>query len=125
MYSLGVNTGTSEDAELFGIAAALHLAAEKAKKDRGVRHVRVLSDCVRVMQGIQRGSITHLGPAVSSPWALQQVYDNADILVGLGVKVELVWVKGHAQSEGNCGADAAATEVVQIQKGNKEKPRFL
>ena len=34
-------------------------------------------------------------------------------------------MKGHAQSEGNYCADAAAREVVQIQTGNKEEPRLL
>jgi ribonuclease HI len=125
MYSLGVNTGTSADAELFGIAAGLRLAVEKAEKDVGVKHVRILSDCVRVMKGIQDGTITLLGPAVSSPWALQQVYDHADILVRKGIKIELVWVKGHALSEGNAHADRAAAEVVKMQKGSKEKARFV
>jgi ribonuclease HI len=125
MYSLGVNTGTSTNAELFGIAAALRLAVEMAGKDGGMKHVRVLSDCATVMKGIQDASITLLGPAVFSPEALQQVYGNADFLVGLGVKVELVWVKGHAQSEGNRHADRVAAEVVWMQKGNKEKARFV
>jgi ribonuclease HI len=127
MYSLGVHTGSGADAELFGITAALHLAAEKAEKDKGVVHVRILSDCVRVMQATMsgKGKGLVLRPAATSPWALQQIYDYADILVGMGVEVELAWVKGHAQSGGNNHADRVAREVVRMQKGSKENARFL
>jgi hypothetical protein len=43
----------------------------------------------------------------------------------MGVKLSLAWVKGHAQSEGNNHADRVAKEVVWMQMGSKEKPRFL
>jgi hypothetical protein len=90
IYSLGVHTGTSADAGLFGITTALRLVVEKVGKDAGVKHVRIPLDYARMLQCVWDRGITLLGSAGFSPWALQQVYDNADLLVGLGVEVGLV-----------------------------------
>jgi hypothetical protein len=70
---------------------------------------------MRILQDIEEGTIRNLGPAISSPWALEDVYGLTDFLVDSGVVVELVWVKGHAYSEGNIRADLAAGEASQNQ----------
>jgi len=116
-YELGQDNGTSVDSELFGIAAALGLAAKKVlgSKEKCVERVRVFTDCMALLDGIKEGTTCDLGPAILSPWALQDVYDHTDFLLDLGVVVELIWQKGHAYSEGNIKADWAAYEAVQTQ----------
>jgi ribonuclease HI len=116
-FALGQNTGTSDDAELFAIAAALRLAVEQAQTNEGaaVEVVRIFTDCMALLHGLDSGMIAHLGPAISSPWALQDVYDFTDYLVDRDIAVQLVWLKGHAQSEGNHYADGAAREAVTGQ----------
>jgi ribonuclease HI len=127
MYGLGENTGSINDAELYGIASGLRLAVEKAdKKPPGYyQHVRVLSYSARVLTEIENGRISILGPAVSSPWALQQVYDHTDTLMQMGVDVRLVWVKGHARSEGNGHADRAAGEAVMMQMEGRKRGKWV
>lgn len=56
-----------------------------------------------------------LGPMGQKTWALQDIFDHTDFLVGCGVTVQLVWQKGHAQSTGNCLADKAARNAAQVQ----------
>ncbi|CBX99601.1 hypothetical protein IAQ61_005148 [Plenodomus lingam] len=107
-YPLGKDTGDSMDAEVFGLAAALRLAQDTADEKPWLRVVRIFSDGRRVLEGLRDGYIRSLGPAVSSPWALTQVYNVTRALVRRGITVELVWVKGHAGSEGNYRADLAA-----------------
>jgi ribonuclease HI len=116
-FALGRDTGSSEDAELFAIAAAFRLAVDRTQTNEGdaVEVVRILSDCMAVLQGLDTGTITHLGPAVSSPWALQDIYDFTDFLVERGTAVQLVWLKGHAHSEGNRRADGVAHKAVLKQ----------
>lgn len=118
-YPLGEETGDVKDTELFGIAAALGLAVERRLQDHSIVLVRIFSDSKAVLTGLRSGRIVTLGPACSSPWALQDVYDRTDILRDLGVAVQLVWVKGHARSKGNDCAHAAARGVVnsQMQSG--------
>jgi ribonuclease HI len=117
VHELGYDTGRIADAELFGIAAALRLAVEKvnASEAGAVQRVRIFSDAMRILQDIEEGTIRNLGPAISSPWALEDIYGLTDFLVDSGVVVELVWVKGHAYSEGNIRADLAAGEASQNQ----------
>jgi hypothetical protein len=69
MYGLGENTGTINDAELYGIASALRLAVKKAdKKPPGYyEHVRILSDSARVLRDIEDGRISILGPLSLHP----------------------------------------------------------
>ncbi|KAI8932738.1 hypothetical protein NX059_010228 [Plenodomus lindquistii] len=127
VFSLGINTGTAYDTEIFGIAAALHLTMERMRvmSKPMLKHVRILSDNSTVLDMLERGDIRILGPAVSSPWALTQVYDFTDALVSCGVTVEFVWVKGHAKSEGNRRADAAAGKGYRRQMGNVEGRKWV
>ncbi|KAF2849075.1 hypothetical protein T440DRAFT_469512 [Plenodomus tracheiphilus IPT5] len=118
-FELGRDTGSVHDSELFAIASALRLAMERMRKrpEPMLKFVQILSDSQTVLRGLGGNTIEHLGPAVSAPWALQQVYDFTDALVSGGVAVELVWVKGHALSDGNQRADAAAREGWRRQMG--------
>lgn len=118
---LGRKTGASEDAELHAIAAAADFAAKEVEEGSPIRLVRIFSDCARVLKGIERGTLTLLGPAVSSPWAIEVLYDSTDFLVKRDVKVQLVWVKGHAQSEGNNRADVAARNAARKAAEEEEK----
>tara|TARA_R110002003_G_scaffold244_12_gene17538 strand:+ start:17073 stop:17954 length:882 start_codon:yes stop_codon:yes gene_type:complete len=116
MFSLGLNTGEVKDAELFGIAAALHLAVERVVDGgEAIALVRVFSDSQNVLSGLQDGSITTLGPAIGKNWALENLFERADWLATNGARVELVWVKGHSGSQGNWQADAKAAEAVGMQ----------
>ncbi|KAF2827887.1 hypothetical protein CC86DRAFT_265245, partial [Ophiobolus disseminans] len=116
-YELGEATGSSSDAELFGVAAALGLAVERVLRSEAgsVERVRVFTDNRLNLEAIEAGTIRLFGPAVSAPWALQNIYDHVDFLVERGVRVELVWLKAHALSEGNIKADQAAFGAVQKQ----------
>ncbi|RMZ68592.1 reverse transcriptase [Pyrenophora seminiperda CCB06] len=112
---LGQDTGSSMDAELYAIKASLELAIGRAQEDPWIRHVRILSDCMVVLEGLQSGKICNLGPAVSSTWALQSVYDLTDYLISGLVSVDLVWVKAHAGSAGNEHADKLAKRAAWSQ----------
>ncbi|KAH7080963.1 hypothetical protein FB567DRAFT_412433, partial [Paraphoma chrysanthemicola] len=126
-YSLGVNTGNSQDAELFGISAALGLALERVVVEgEAIELVRIFSDAQKVLDALANGNPNVLGPAGRKSWALGDVYEWADALVKAGVKVELVWVKGHSQSMGNRLADEAAVSAANMQKESLGKgKRFL
>ena len=117
-FPLGLETGSVTDTKLFGIAAALGLAVERIGS---ISVVKVFSDSQTVLRGIQRSDIWSLGRAVSSPWALEDVYNHAEVLTKAGVGVELVWVKGHAWSIGNIKADGAAAEAARSQLGMKRR----
>ena len=123
-FALGHETGESADAELFGIAAALGLAVEKVEQQQKIERVRVFSDCADVLEWIKDGTISILGPAVGPIWALQEVFDCVDFLAENQVEVELVWVKGHAKSEGNRAADRAASAGAKMQ-GVRGKRGFV
>ena len=112
---LGQDTGSSTDAELYAIKAALELAEGRIWGAPWIRHVWIFSDCLGVLQGLKSGKIIDLGPAIPPSWALKDVYDLTDRLIGKKVTVELVWVKAHAESTGNQRADAAADRAVRSQ----------
>ncbi|KAE8864358.1 hypothetical protein PTNB29_04322 [Pyrenophora teres f. teres] len=116
---LGQDTGSSTDTELYAIKAALQLAVERTEDAPGIRHVWILSDCLPVLQGLESGKIIDLGPAVSSSWALKDVYDLTDRLIRDSVTVDIVWVKAHAQSTGNQHADAAAARAASSQRSRE------
>jgi len=121
-FALGINTGDIADAELFALAAALGFAVKQVEQGKDVQQVRVYTDCMRILLGIEKGSIDNLGPAIGGTWALQQLYDCADWLEGNGVGVELVWVKGHAGEYGNELADKAAKRGLRSQIEKLGKP---
>lgn len=115
-FELGQDTGDSYDTEVFGVAAALGLAVEKVRSwGSAVQIVRIFSDCRNVLQSLEHSTTMALGPAGQKTWALQDIYDHTDFLVGRGVTVQLVWLKGHALSTGNCLADKAARDAAQVQ----------
>lgn len=118
-YKLGRYTGCSEDAEIFAIAAALGRARKEVERNRHIRIVKIFSDAQSVLQALGKGTLSHFGPMLAKKTALEGLYERTDTLTAQGVAVELVWVKGHAESEGNRLADHAADDAVteQIELG--------
>lgn len=114
-YHLGRHTGASNDAELFAIAAALGRAKKAVGENEQIQLVRIYTDAKAVLEGLANGSQSEFGPMINPKTALQGVYERAEWLLARGIKLELIWVKGHAESEGNKWADQAATRAVQEQ----------
>ncbi|KAF1837435.1 hypothetical protein BDW02DRAFT_142116 [Decorospora gaudefroyi] len=119
-YQLGRYTGESADAELYALAAALGLAKQEVEKEEeeGVRRlalIRVYTDAKNVLDSIVAWTCLTLGPLISPRTALQSLFECAEWLRDNGVEVELHWVKGHANSDGNELADRSATEAVTAQ----------
>ncbi|KAH4021905.1 hypothetical protein HBH98_164010 [Parastagonospora nodorum] len=126
-FELGQDTGESSDTELFAVAAALGLTVEKFRGEgSAVRAVRIFSDCRSLLLSLERGTTMTLGPVGQKTWALQDIFDHTNFLVGRGVTVQLVWQKGHAQSAGNCLADKAARKaaLVQLQLPTTKKSKW-
>lgn len=115
-YPLGRHTGWSSDGELFAIAAALGRARKEVNRNEHIERVRVYTDAKSVLEELADGHHHTIGPMINKKTALQGLYERAEWLVSEGVKLELIWVKGHAQSEGNMWADRAATEAVNDQR---------
>lgn len=112
---LGIDTGESVDAELFAVAAALRIAEACHFRNEELEVVQIFSDCLFLLEALEYGRITDLGPTISPNSALQDIYDITDLLVESGVSVQLMWQKGHAMSEGNQRADIAARDAAQSQ----------
>lgn len=130
-YTLGQHKGLSEDGELFAIYAALLLAAERllSQLDLGIQTlklVRVFTDSLGILQSLSRGTCPALGPLIPElgTFAVQHLFEDVDWLVEHGVKVELVWVKGHSKSEGNRMANQAAGSATQIYPFTSMKRRL-
>lgn len=115
-YHLGSHTGDSSDAELFAIAAALGRAKKSVERSEQIRLVRVYTDAMGVLEGIAKGQPCKLGPMINPRTALQGVYERTEWLIAQGIKLELIWVKAHAESEGNKWADHAARQAVKEQR---------
>ncbi|KAH7406891.1 hypothetical protein DE146DRAFT_753435 [Phaeosphaeria sp. MPI-PUGE-AT-0046c] len=114
-YHLGRHTGDAEDAELYAIAAALGKATHVVDKDDRIRLVRIYTDAQWVLRGLYYHDNLRFGPMLESKTALEGAYEGAEWLEARGVRVQLIWVKGHAQSEGNRWADRAAFRAVEEQ----------
>ncbi|KAH7080857.1 ribonuclease H-like domain-containing protein [Paraphoma chrysanthemicola] len=122
-YRLGRNVGCANDAELFAIAAALGLAkknVEKAVAKGKDRHrypqlVRIYSDSQSVLLDLPKTTPRILGPLLTQRTALEAIYDRTAWLTDHGVRVELIWVKGHSRSEGNKEADRLASQAIREQ----------
>jgi ribonuclease HI len=112
-YKLGRWTGDSADAEVFGIAAALGRAKKSVEKGKRYELVRVYSDAVHLLEKLRKGNLQSLGPLLAKKTALQALFERAKWLEEKGVKVELIWVKGHKNSRANRLADQAASRAVQ------------
>jgi ribonuclease HI len=112
-YKLGRWTGDSGDAEVFGIAAALGRAKKSMEKGKEYELVRVYSDAKALLEQLRKGSLCTLGPLLAKKTALQALFERAEWLQEKGVKVELIWVKGHKNSVRNNLADATASKAVQ------------
>lgn len=108
------------------MAAALgHAITKVGSEGSVVQKVRMFSDCRIVLEGLDTGSISCLGPALSSGWAVQAIYDRTDLLEERGVSIQLVRLKGHAKSEGNGFADQAECEAVWSQIRLPPKRNFV
>lgn len=126
-YKLGSSTeGCSSDAELFAVAAALYRAKRSVQGNRSVRLVRIYTDARAVLDSLRLRSYPWIGPLHNNEIALQGLFETAEWLVAEGVRLELIWVKGHSGSEGNKSADKLATKAVsrQIAAGKKAMPRI-
>ncbi|KAJ4288465.1 hypothetical protein N0V90_011700 [Kalmusia sp. IMI 367209] len=113
-YRLGINTSSSGDAELYGIAAALGLALEEYFERGRLNTIRVYTDARSILQALQNSRTTvPLGPILDDdePLAVQLLFDRTEQLLSLGVRVELIWVKGHCASRMNGLADIQATNM--------------
>jgi ribonuclease HI len=105
---LGQHKGTAYDAETCAIAMALDFALNKVRLHTNVKLVRVYSDAKGVLSDLKDLSAMELGPMLFGKYALQILYDRTDSLVAKGVRVEIHWVKGHHNSNGNKEADRVA-----------------
>ncbi|UPX16373.1 uncharacterized protein EKO05_0006780 [Ascochyta rabiei] len=115
-YQLGPNTkGDSTDAEVIAIAAALGRAKKYTQRGHQYQLVRIYSDAREVLKHIRNGTCHAVGPLLVRKTALEGLYARAYWLKAHKVRVELIWVKGHANSEGNQSADAVASNAVSEQ----------
>lgn len=114
-YELGYLTGGSQDAELFALAAAMGLAQTKTEEDEKIKFVKIYCDSSGLLSALSTGDHSILGPLVWTKTALRFLYEKAGCLHERGVSVELIWVKGHANSEGNIKADSVAFQTIQDQ----------
>ncbi|KAF1844103.1 uncharacterized protein K460DRAFT_419061 [Cucurbitaria berberidis CBS 394.84] len=114
-YRLGRDTGDSGDAEVFAIAAGLGKAKKEVERGTRIELVRIFSDALCILQGLRNRTCETLGPMLKERMALQAVYERAEWLSAQGIRVQLVWVKGHSGSDGNAMADEAATLGVKQQ----------
>jgi hypothetical protein len=135
-FVLGLKTGSVMDTELFGIRAALGLAVERIGT---LEAVKVFSDSVNVLDLIGRGEIWALGPAVSLPWTLEDVYNHAAVLTkevargGTDTVEEWLWRKNKfwimegkkprddAQARGDDEGEAASDEFAEMDISSKEE----
>ncbi|KAF2026241.1 hypothetical protein EK21DRAFT_74610, partial [Setomelanomma holmii] len=114
-YKLGQHTGNSEDAEVYAIAAALRRAKREIENGNNLRLVRIYSDSLSSLKGLKNGTLHTLGPLIARRTVLQAIHERTAWLTNNGARVELIWVKGHAASEGNKAADQTATRATSKQ----------
>jgi ribonuclease HI len=125
-YHLGPNTvGNSGDTEVFAIAAALGRAKKHVQRGNTLALVKIFSDCSGVLDGIREGNCPALGPMLVKKTALEGIYARARWLQVHNVPVELVWVKGHSNSEGNRLADEIAGRAASAQAFRADATRPL
>ena len=115
-YQLGRFTGDSNDAELFGISAALALAKKGVEKGKTFDLIRIFTDSQCVLLQLRDGRIRNIGPMLTQKPSIQAVYERAEWLADRGIHIQLCWVKGHAGSEGNRLADELAGRAAREQE---------
>ncbi|KAF2119964.1 hypothetical protein BDV96DRAFT_566445 [Lophiotrema nucula] len=117
-YGLGRYTGTAADAEVYAISAALELAVKRVGPQKGsgkVRVVRVLTDSREALRDLTTCTASSLGPMIDGKYAVQGIFQSTEQLAQQGVRVHLVWVKGHGDVAGNIAAHRAAFQAVTVQ----------
>jgi ribonuclease HI len=124
---LGQNTGGNNgDSELLALGAALRQAKKYIQQGNKVEFVRVFSDALTILEDIKQGTCYVLGPMQGGRTALEKLFARAQWLKERNVSIELTWVKGHANSEGNRLADEAAGQAIAEQASNPPPPtRFF
>ena len=110
------------DAELFAIAAALGQAQGHVQRGNALEIVKIFSDAMDVLERLRIGRCHILGPLLAEETALKGLYVRAHWLKDHNVRIELIWVKGHANSAGNVHADAAACKATHDQAMNPPPP---
>lgn len=120
---LGQNTGgNNADAELFAMSAALRLAKKYVQQGNQLEIVSVFSDALGILQDIKHGNCLVFGPIRKGRTALEKLHARAQWLKEREVSIEIIWVKGHSNSEGNRLADAAAGQATILQAANSPSP---
>ncbi|KAF2498213.1 hypothetical protein BU16DRAFT_536273 [Lophium mytilinum] len=112
-YPIGCNVGSSGDAEVYAIAAALGLAVIDAYAGKRAPVV-IFTDFLPCLIALESGRATDLGPLTSTRWALEDIYDAADQLHAMGVPLTLRWVNGHSSAKGNQAADRGADRAARL-----------
>lgn len=115
-FAVGKDIGHSQSAEIYGVAQALKIAADQSQTQRSVKLVTIFTDSASLLSALKSGSPCDLGPMISGQFALQVIHERTNWLESKGIRVDLIWVKGHASSEGNNKADRIATQTVGLQK---------
>jgi ribonuclease HI len=115
-FKINGATGSSGDAELYALAAAMLIAVDKVKLQNDVKLVRIYSDAKSLLQSLAKRSPSSLGPTISRKYALVVLHEQAEWLEECGVRVELTWVKGHHNSAGNKLADRVAKQARTLQQ---------
>lgn len=115
----------------YGEVTAMIRAFEIAKEKK-VKSVLAISDSKYAVQGIndwvkgwiKRGWVTSQGTPVANRDVFEKLSKLKDELEADGVKVEAVWIKGHAGHPGNTEADCYATIArSRIVKGRTDPIR--
>ena len=120
---LGQSTGgNNHDAELFALGAALRQAKEHMQQGNQLEVVRVFSDALGILHDIKQGNCFVFGPMRKGRPALEKLYARAQWLKERNVSIELIWVRGHSNSEGNRLADKAAGQATVEQAVNPPPP---
>ncbi|KAF1953796.1 hypothetical protein CC80DRAFT_139128 [Byssothecium circinans] len=126
-YPLGYKTGYVADAEMFAVAAALRYAVEARRmRGRDIMRVRIFTDSQTVLLAAKEGGWNlPIGPLAADVPTLIEFYQCVHFLECCTVKVELRKVAGHANSEGNRQADAAARTAADQAREKGRQPMVV
>ncbi|KAF2873995.1 hypothetical protein BDV95DRAFT_665987 [Massariosphaeria phaeospora] len=118
------DSGDQNDAELCGILLALQMALHLITRGNGIdewpiKNVVIFTDSKDALHtlGQEPTERIHLGPIPrNGKWALEEMYDVADKLASLDVRMVVLWAKGHvATNPGNREAHQAANRAIHKQ----------